>query len=90
MTTPSPKSREETARLGKEIYERDIHILVEADHHGQVVAIDVGSGSYAIGENAIAASQGLRDQNPDARIWLTRVGHRALYHFWGSSMRKAG
>ena len=90
MTTPSPKSREETARLGKEIYERDIRHLVEADHHGQVVAIDVGSGSYAIGENAIAAAQDLRDQSPDARIWLMRVGHQALYHFGGSSMRKAG
>ena len=90
MTTPSPKSREETARLGKEIYERDIRHLVEADHHGQVVAIHVGNGSYALGENAIAASQGLRDRHPDARVWLIRVGHQALYHFGGSSLRNAG
>ncbi len=48
MTT---RSREETARIGKEIYERDIRRLVEADHHGDVVAIDVGSGSYALGKN---------------------------------------
>lgn len=87
MTTPISKSREETARLGKEIYERDIRHLVEADHHGQVVAIDVGSGSYALGENAIAASQDLRFQYPDARVWLMRVGHQALYHFGGSSLR---
>lgn len=90
MTTPPPKSRDETARLGKEIYERDIRHLVEADHHGQVVAIDVGSGSYALGDNAIAASQDLRGQRPDARVWLMRVGHQALYHFGGSSLRKAG
>ena len=90
MTTPPPKSREEMTRLGKEIYERNIRHLVEADHHGQVVAIDVGSGSYALGENAIAASQGLRAQHPDARVWLMRVGHQALYHFGGSSLRKAG
>ena len=61
MTTPSLMSREETARLGKEIYERDICHLVEADYHGQVVAIDVGNGSYAVGKNAIAASERLRD-----------------------------
>ena len=90
MTTPTRRSREETARLGKEIYERDIRHLVEADHHGEVVAIDVGSGSYALGENAIAASKGLRDQHPDAQVWLMRVGHQALYHFRGSSLRKAG
>ena len=89
MPTPTPKSREETARLGKEIYERDIRHLVEADHHGEVVAIDVGSGSYALGENAIAASEGLREHYPDAQVWLMRVGHQTLYHFGGGSLRKA-
>ena len=90
MPTPTHNSCEETARLGKEIYERDIRPLVEADHHGEVVAIDVGSGSYALGENAIAASKGLREHYPDAQVWLMRVGHQALYHFGGSSLRKAG
>ena len=86
---PPRRPREVTARLGKEIYERDIRRLVEADHQGEVVAIDVDSGSYALGKNAIAASEGLRDQRPDAQIWLMRVGHRALYHFGGSSLRRA-
>ena len=90
MTTPPPKSRDETALLGKEIYERNIRHLVENDHHGEVVAIDVGSGSYALGENAIAASKSLREHHPDAHVWLMRVGHQALYHFGGSSLRKAG
>ena len=85
----APRSREETARRGNEIYERDIRHLVEADHHGEVIAIDVGSGSYALGDNAIAASEGLRGQHPDAQVWLMRVGHRALYHFGGSSLRRA-
>ncbi len=87
MTT---RSREETARIGKEIYERDIRHLVEADHHGKVVAIDVGSGTYALGKNAIAASEGLRNQHPDAQVWLMRVGHRTLYRFGGNSLRRAG
>ena len=89
MTTPTRRSREETSRLGKEIYERDIRHLVEAEHHGEVVAIDVDSGSYALGKNAIAASEGLRNQRPDAQVWLMRVGHRALYRFGGSSLRFA-
>jgi len=64
-------------------FTRDIRHLVEADHHGEVVAIDIGSGSYALGEDAIAASKGLRDQHPDAQVWLMRVGHQALYRFGG-------
>ena len=34
METPTRRPGEETARLGKEIYEREIRSLVEADHHG--------------------------------------------------------
>ena len=44
-----PIAHAETARLGDEIYERDIRKQVEADHHGEVVAIDVESGSWAGG-----------------------------------------
>ena len=42
MVTHRPA--EEIARLGDEIYERDIRQEVEADHRGSVVAIDVESG----------------------------------------------
>ena len=88
-TAPSRRPAEETARIGKEIYERDIRHLVETDHQGEVVAIDIDSGSYALGKNAIVASESLRDQHPDARVWLMRVGHRTLYRFGGSSFRRA-
>ncbi len=84
---PPSRSKAEIARLGKEVYERSIRRQVEADHVGEVVAIDVDSSNYSIGENAIAASEALRDQHPDAQVWLMRVGHRTLYHFGGSSLR---
>ena len=90
MATPTRRPREETARLGNEIYERDIRRLVESDHFGEVVAIDVSSGSYTLGKNAIDASESLRKQSPDAQVWLLRMGHRALYHFGGSSLRRTG
>ncbi len=83
-TSPPSRPAEETARLGDEIYERDIRLQVEADHIGEVVAIDVESGSWAIGEDVIVATDRLRTQHPDAiDVWLLRVGHRALYHLGG-------
>ncbi len=88
-TKPRSRPKDEIARLGKEIYERDIRRKLEADHVGEVVAIDVDSGTYALGESAISASESLRDQHPDAQVWLMRVGHRTLYHFGGSSLRRA-
>ena len=89
MTTPTRRPREETARLGKEIYERDIRSRVEADHFGEVIAIDVDSGKWAVGDNVIAATDSLREKHPEAiNVLCERVGHRALYHFGGSSLRR--
>ena len=80
---------EETARLGDAIYERDIRPQVEADHHGEYVAIDVNSGCWAIADDLRAAAKGLRAQQPDAiDVWLLRVGHRALHHFGGRPLRR--
>ena len=79
--SPPRRPREETARLGNEIYERDIRPQVEGMCHGRIVAIDVDSGDYAIGDMAITAAERLRERRPDASIWGVRVGYRGLCHF---------
>ena len=89
MNAPT-RPKEEIARLGKEIYQRDIRGQVEDKHHGKVIAIDVDSGEYALGQNAIAASESLREQHPDAQVWLMRVGYQTLRSFGGSSLRRTG
>ena len=80
MCAQQPRySAEETARRGDEIYEREVRVRVEEGNHGKVVAIDIETGAYALGENALAAAKRLRAQRPDAEIWFVRVGHRALH-----------
>ena len=89
-TMPPRRPRQETARLGDEMYERDIRPQVEADHHGEYVAIDVDSGSWAISDDLRTAAKRLRTQRPGAiDVWLLRVGCRALYHFWSRPTRNA-
>ena len=89
-TAPTRRPREETARLGKEIYERDIRQQVEGAHRGEVVAIDVDSGSWAMGEEVLEAVDHLRAQRPQAiNVLLERVGYRALDNFGGSFLRSA-
>ncbi len=86
--TPA-RPRKETHRLGEAIYERDIRAQVEADHRGEIVAIDVDSGSWAIAENARVAAQRLRAQRPGANdVWLVRIGYRALRSFGAGSLRR--
>ena len=80
----------EIARLGREIYERDIREQVEAAHHGEVVAIDVDTGTWAVGNNVIAATGRLQEKRPEAvNVLSERVGYPALRHFGGRPLRRA-
>ena len=93
MTTPTHPTHttvEETASLGDEIYERDIRPHVEPEHVGEVIAIDVDSGDYALADSASAAAKRLRERRPDAQVWLMRVGYETLRSFGGGSRRRAG
>ena len=88
--TPT-RPKDEIHRLGDEMYERDIRSQVEADHVGEVVAIDVESGSWSVGENVIAATNRLRAQQPNATdVWLLRIGYRALRSFGAGTLRRTG
>ena len=90
--TPARERRpkEETARLGDEIYRRDVKAQVEARHDGEYVAIDVDSGNWAVAESELAASDSLRAQCPYAiDVWLLRVGYRAVASIGGGSLRRA-
>ena len=90
MPTAPTRPSEEIARLGDEIYDRDIRPQVEADHDGEIVSIDVDSGRWAIADGLLAAADRLRAQRPEAiNVWSLRVGHRAIYKFGGGSLRRA-
>ena len=68
---------------------------MEKDHVGKIVAIDVDSGCWALGDDAVisdedVAVERLREQRPEATdILLERVGYRALRSFGAGSLRIA-
>ena len=76
---------EETARLGDAIYEERVRARVEREHYGDVVAIDVNSGDYAVADEVLAAADALRQRRPNADIWFVRVGFRALDRIGGAA-----
>jgi len=88
---PNRRSSDETARLGDEIYEREIRSQVEADHRGEYVAVDVDARTWAIASDPRTAAEQLRARQPDAvNVWLLRVGYRVIASIGGGSLRRAG
>jgi hypothetical protein len=74
-------SKEEFARRGDEIYERDIVSHLGPDDEGKFVVIDIETGAYEIDWDEVAASDRLLAHYPDAQVWLRRVGSRYAHRF---------
>jgi hypothetical protein len=81
MATTRPRySKEEFARRGDAIYDRDVRKL-EKTERGKFVAIDIENGDFEIDADETAAADRLAARVPDAQIWVTRVGSRYARHF---------
>jgi len=82
MTVRQPRySKEEHARRGTEIYDRQVRPQVEAGNQGRIVAIDVDSGEFELAEDSLAAANRLLARCPDAQIWCVRIGYPAVHRF---------
>lgn len=79
-------TREEFARRGTEIYERDVRPSLRPDDEGKFVAIDIESGDYETDRDDYAATDHLLVRRPDAQIWLTRAGQPAAYRLGARSV----
>lgn len=55
--------------------------LVEPDHIGQIVAIDIENGAWEIDADEIIACARSEARNPNVQIWIVRVGSRYLRRF---------
>lgn len=81
-------SKEEIASRGDALYEMEIQRRLLPEDDGSLVAIDIESGDFVVDKNELRAFQRLRNQHPDAQIWLKRVGSRHVHRFGGHRMHE--
>jgi hypothetical protein len=74
-------SKEEFARRGESIFERDIRPHLKGAPANHFVAIDIETGAYEVDKSELAASDRLLARHPNAQIWLRRVGSRFAHRF---------
>jgi len=69
-------SREEVARRGDEIYEREVLPHLSPTDEGKYALIDIETSDYEIDRDEIAASDRLLSRHTDAQVWMRQVGFR--------------
>ncbi len=82
-------TKEEHAKRGNEIYERQVRPRLEKANRGRIVAIDVDTGAFEVADDVLTASQRLLTHHPDAQTWFVRIGHRGVHKFGQSTPPKA-
>jgi len=81
--------KEEFARRGSAIYERDIRPQIEADNQGKYVAIDIETGAWEIDFSETAAGDRLRQRIPDAQTWMMHIGYDYLRRFGAGRVQES-
>ncbi len=90
MASRQPQYRkEEFARLGDEIYQRDIYPQLQSGSVAKTVAIDIATGTWEIDDDEISACSRLEKRYPNAQIWIVKVGSRYVRRFGASRSQKA-
>lgn len=76
-------SKEEFARRGDAIYEKEVRPQVKARDLGKFAAIDIETGAFALDADELKACRKLRRRIPDAQIWMVRVGYPYVHRIGG-------
>ncbi|MFQ5760440.1 MAG: hypothetical protein ACE5HM_05640 [Acidiferrobacterales bacterium] len=74
-------SKEEFARRGDKVYERDVRPHVTQSDEGKFVVIDIETGDYEIDVDEVTAHDRLLARHPEAQVWVTQVGSRYARRF---------
>nr|CAA9297805.1 hypothetical protein AVDCRST_MAG63-4930 [uncultured Armatimonadetes bacterium] len=75
----------ETARRGKEWYQRDIRSRVDiAENFGKMLIINVDTGEYEMNDDDLTATHRLLDKDPEAQLYGMRIGYPAAVKMGGA------
>jgi hypothetical protein len=75
----APATREEIARRANVLYQEQIRAQVEPEQLGKFLALDITTGAYEIDSDELRALDRARTKNPNAVLYLLRVGRATTY-----------
>ena len=79
-------SKEEIAERGDEMYESLVKPKLKKKDKGRIVALDIESGEWEIGDDVLDASHKLRARVANPETYFVRVGYRYVHKFGFSEL----
>jgi hypothetical protein len=64
----------ELGRRGREYYDRFLREMLEPQHKGKFLALDVETGDYELGDTTLDALDRAEAKHPDSAFCILRVG----------------
>ncbi len=74
------------AERGARLYDERLRRILEPEHNGKFVVIDVQTGEYELDEDHLAASDRAAAKHPGAALYAVRVGAGTLGRIGGRAM----
>ena len=77
---PHPRyASDEIVRRGQALYEEKIRPQVELTQKGKFLVLDIETSDYEIDVDELAAVKRAKAKNPNAALYILRVGHSTAY-----------
>lgn len=78
---------EEIARRGQALYEERLRGEVDPRDRGKFLVLDIETGEYEFDVEELAALQRAKRKNPDAVLYILRIGYPVAYRIGRSFAR---
>lgn len=67
------------AERGQKIYEDRLKEKLEPLHKGKIIAIEVETEDYFLGDSVIEAVNKAKEKHPDKVFFIARIGYKAVH-----------
>lgn len=80
---PAPGHENSVVSKGIAIYDAKIRHLVEPEHHGEYITLDIETGEYEVDADSLAANFRMLEQHSAETLVSLRIGYPAFGTFVG-------
>ncbi len=77
---------EEIVERGEALYNQQIRAEVETGNEGKFLVLDIETGAYEMDEDELAAAQRAKANNPNAVLYIMRIGYATAYRLGGQAV----